>query len=163
MTPKHFVGALVGALIIAASLSPYPAHALTFHWSFAGGNIEGFISDLADNTSGQAAAHVTVTASIIGGVGEYAPGVVNIFDVSAGAITFASFQSDLGSFHLLLGLNPSINNGILFDNAVGHGLGGDISFSATPLPAALPLFAGGLGALGLLGWRRKKKAAAPAV
>jgi hypothetical protein len=29
---------------------------------------------------------------------------------------------------------------------------------ATPLPAALPLFAGGLGALGLLGWRRKRKA-----
>jgi hypothetical protein len=33
--------------------------------------------------------------------------------------------------------------------------------SATPLPAALPLFATGLGALGLLGWRRKKKEAAP--
>jgi hypothetical protein len=31
---------------------------------------------------------------------------------------------------------------------------------ATPLPAALPLFATGLGALGLLGWRRKKRAAA---
>jgi hypothetical protein len=31
-----------------------------------------------------------------------------------------------------------------------------------PLPAALPLFATGLGALGLLGWRRKKKAAATA-
>ena len=30
--------------------------------------------------------------------------------------------------------------------------------AATPLPAALPLFAGGLGALGLLGWRRKRKA-----
>jgi hypothetical protein len=29
--------------------------------------------------------------------------------------------------------------------------------SATPLPAALPLFASGLGALGLLGWRRKRK------
>jgi len=29
----------------------------------------------------------------------------------------------------------------------------------TPLPSALPLFASGLGALGLLGWRRKKKAA----
>jgi hypothetical protein len=28
----------------------------------------------------------------------------------------------------------------------------------TPLPAALPLFASGLGALGLLGWRRKRKA-----
>jgi hypothetical protein len=31
---------------------------------------------------------------------------------------------------------------------------------ATPLPAGLLLFAGGLGAIGLLGWRRKQKAAA---
>ena len=30
----------------------------------------------------------------------------------------------------------------------------------TPLPGAPPLFATGLGALGLLGWRRKKKAIA---
>ena len=29
--------------------------------------------------------------------------------------------------------------------------------TVTPLPAALPLFATGLGALGLLGWRRNKK------
>jgi hypothetical protein len=29
--------------------------------------------------------------------------------------------------------------------------------SATPLPAALPLFASGLGAMGLFGWRRKRK------
>ena len=33
---------------------------------------------------------------------------------------------------------------------------------AAPLPAALPLFATGLGALGLLGWRRKRKTAAAA-
>ena len=36
------------------------------------------------------------------------------------------------------------------------------STSETPLPAALPLFASGLGALGALGWRRKRKAAAHA-
>jgi hypothetical protein len=29
-----------------------------------------------------------------------------------------------------------------------------------PLPATLPLFASGLGALGLLGWRRKRKSTA---
>ena len=32
----------------------------------------------------------------------------------------------------------------------------------TPIPGALPLFASGLGALGLLGWRRKRKTAAMA-
>jgi hypothetical protein len=32
--------------------------------------------------------------------------------------------------------------------------------ASTPVPAALPLFASGLGALGLLGWRRKRKATA---
>jgi hypothetical protein len=32
----------------------------------------------------------------------------------------------------------------------------------TPLPGALPLFATCLGVLGLIGWRRKKKATAPA-
>ena len=36
----------------------------------------------------------------------------------------------------------------------------DEPLPAVPLPATLPLFATGLGALGLLGWRRKKKAAA---
>ncbi len=34
------------------------------------------------------------------------------------------------------------------------------SLTSTPLPAALPLFAGGLGVMGLLGWRRKRKNAA---
>jgi hypothetical protein len=34
--------------------------------------------------------------------------------------------------------------------------------ASTPLPAALPLFATGLGALGLLGWRRRRKAQAVA-
>jgi hypothetical protein len=34
-----------------------------------------------------------------------------------------------------------------------------VAVSATPLPAALPLYATGLGALALLRWRRKRKAA----
>ena len=41
-------------------------------------------------------------------------------------------------------------------NCTGAGCGNP---PAVPLPAALPLFAGGLGVLGLLGWRRKKKMA----
>ena len=38
----------------------------------------------------------------------------------------------------------------------------EVFATTTPLPAALPLFATGLGALGLLGWRRKRKAQAAA-
>ena len=33
----------------------------------------------------------------------------------------------------------------------------EVPLSTTPLPAALPLFVSGLGAMGLFGWRRKRK------
>ena len=51
------------------------------------------------------------------------------------------------------------------EGLVNHGDNGEWNSSstptaATPLPAALPLFATGLGALGLLGWRRKRKSTA---
>jgi hypothetical protein len=36
-------------------------------------------------------------------------------------------------------------------------IGWNSAATATPIPATLPLFATGLGALGLLGWRRKNK------
>jgi hypothetical protein len=32
----------------------------------------------------------------------------------------------------------------------------DLTFAATPLPGALPLFTAGLGALGFFGWRKKR-------
>jgi len=47
-------------------------------------------------------------------------------------------------------------NGPLMITPVGGNVG--TPPAATPLPATLPLFATGLGALGLLGWRRKRKA-----
>jgi hypothetical protein len=45
------------------------------------------------------------------------------------------------------------------DIEITHGASGN-PVDPVPLPAALPLFATGLAGLGLLGWRRKKKAAA---
>jgi len=51
-----------------------------------------------------------------------------------------------------------------YDFSIGgtvHGVGDEFSatLASTPLPAPLSLLASGLGALGLLGWRRKRKAA----
>ena len=161
MKSKSVAGALAGALMLAVGFWSYPANALTFHYSFQGGTIGGFISGLNDNQLDQTASSVTITASTIGGLGEYVtPGFPNNFDVSGGAITGVSFQGDLGTYHLSIVLQTGLNNAILFNNAVGSGEGGPVTYEAaaeTPLPAALPLFATGLGALGLLGWRRKRK------
>ena len=51
------------------------------------------------------------------------------------------------------------NTGVLFINWAGMSYkdGDTVSVTFTPLPATLPLFAAGLGALGLLGWRRKRQ------
>ena len=53
-------------------------------------------------------------------------------------------------------IDPSVLNAGLFTFDFSPGL---IS-TTTPLPATLPLFATGLGALGLFGWRMKRKNAA---
>jgi hypothetical protein len=48
-----------------------------------------------------------------------------------------------------------------FNEMIGGGDGLSFDYAAiapTPLPATFPLFATGLGALGLLSWRRKRKA-----
>jgi hypothetical protein len=51
-------------------------------------------------------------------------------------------------------------DGSYFYSAIGTDAGSvsvTPEVSATPLPAALPLFASGFGVMGLLGWRRKRK------
>jgi hypothetical protein len=59
----------------------------------------------------------------------------------------------LGTFTSISWTNPTSENWYGFTVGAVH----------TPLPAALPLFATGLGAMGLLGWRRKRKKNAAAL
>jgi hypothetical protein len=102
---------------------------------------------------------------------------------SGGVVTFASLAITLApATRYWIGLSSTNTNGAwLWSNDIsGPGVAGEFYFDAhglfsndsgpyqmqisgdtvTPLPAALPLFATGLGALGLFGWRRKKKAPA---
>jgi hypothetical protein len=53
--------------------------------------------------------------------------------------------------------NP-LSSAVAINDEFGSNL--SVTLASTPLPAAFPLFASGLGALGLLGWRRKRKGAA---
>ena len=95
----------------------------------------------------------------------------------------SSFLLGSGSVQTQLFSNPAIPGDITAAFALegvgigtgNFGLGGpssviNLSFridtvsangAVVPLPATLPLFAAGLGAMGLLGWRRKRKAAPP--
>jgi hypothetical protein len=61
------------------------------------------------------------------------------------------------------GEDQNITSLVLSSDAINAGFtatfASDVEVT-TPIPAALPLFATGIGALGLLGWRRKRKARA---
>ena len=63
-----------------------------------------------------------------------------------------AFAFDGGTFDSIEFVSPSLAAALEF-NFIGA--------SAVPLPAVLPLFASGLGALSLLGWRRKRKVDRP--
>ena len=108
----------------------------------------------------------------IGGQVNNAMATLNVFDANSttaipGALGFVS-MGDNGQ--LTIDLTTALATGgalYLYIGEVGNN--GEVAASSisvsdtpgtTPLPAALPLFATGLGAFGLLGWRRKRKQAA---
>jgi hypothetical protein len=63
-------------------------------------------------------------------------------------------------FEIVNDAMPYLPFGDTFGDTFGGILPGADIRAPFPLPAALPLFASGLGVLGLLGWRRKRKNAA---
>jgi len=82
---------------------------------------------------------------------------------SPGGLTLANFGElstggDVAAFFALDILSGTNGNTGLVDCCVGRST--PFQVSTVPLPAAFPLFAGGLGVMGVLGWRRRRKAAA---
>jgi hypothetical protein len=143
-------GAFTGTEQATVDASGYPGNLIlsngTFNWAFAQGNLIGTFSG-----SGPAAS-VAITFLITSG---FLPG-----DTGQGTgtesflLVTSSNTANVGGSYI--GTIDTI--GTLVD--VGGGIFG--LAAPTPIPAALPLFATGLGAVGLLGWRRKRKAAAVA-
>lgn len=162
------------------SLAMGPVQASTFQFSFfnvanGGGLVTGLV--ILDKTD-TAATSLTVQTNSAGfGIGEYVGNPTNnVFEVHSGQITSAFFL-DFGitntepavtccSIRLELGgqnftgltnesnaINENSHTNLIFAPVVPV-------FSDVPLPAALPLFASGLGVLGFLEWRRKRKLAA---
>jgi hypothetical protein len=89
---------------------------------------------------------------------------VNMFTVSGGVLTAINYNAFVDNTYGLSLAPQGVAQtfyGDLIDTSTDLEDEGPLVFpSATPLPTALPLFTTGLGAMGLFGWRRKRKAAA---
>ena len=161
-----------------------PVRAATFNFSLTNqfplggvnGTVAGRIDGLADTgTSGATAVFITSSPAGLFYPLSASDNILaqpsvfvgsNSFTVTNGAMTAENFQAQFPiantpEFFALL-----LNSGIPQFNANRFGPATDFlvlstsaTFSQVPLPGALPLFAGGLVGLLLLGWRRKKAAA----
>jgi len=72
------------------------------------------------------------------------------------SLNFFNSATIAGALLFDTNMNPIANALLTSDSGFDYQTG---FTNPVPLPAALPLFAGGLGLLGLLGWRRKRLAA----
>lgn len=92
---------------------------------------------------------------ILDGSLTWASGVPNTITLADGSVIEIDFQ---GGKSIILN-NSITTQAYITVESLGPEGGPAV---ATPLPAALPLFVSGLGALGLFGWRRKRKTQAKA-
>jgi hypothetical protein len=181
------IGVLSGVILLDVMLTMSPASATTYTYTYTGpdfalpfvsvpyttsDNVSGSVTltqPLGDNFSGPISS-ILYSYSFSDGVqtissstpGVYLfPGEDNFVTGLSGLITSWAFEINIA------GPAPqsyiATTNG---DDAAGSGGGGAFVLAlgnwmypptTTPLPAALPLFATGFGALSLLGWRRKRK------
>jgi hypothetical protein len=166
------------AVALTAAMQVSVAKASTFNIFFSftstsniapnvAGTVTGEIFGLTDNVSNAMATDVRIFSPIPSGLGlsltlpfdiPSSDITVNTFQTSGGHIISADFEALGSSVYKFFLTTPT---GLL-QNPVApiRTTSGPLVFSPVPLPAALPLFATGLGGLGLLGWRRKRKAQA---
>jgi hypothetical protein len=181
---------LLGLMAFLALLGLFPSqgHALTFDFSFTGGcNVAGSPCTVTGEIDGLSSGTSAATAVIIDTVSSPAftlPSPLpfntfcgsnclvtsNTFTVTGSSITAFDFEvtGTTSLWSLALG---AVTGEESFSNGTGETQINVIDessatfnevTSATPLPAALPLFVGGLSVMSLLGRRRKRKNTAAA-
>jgi hypothetical protein len=105
--------------------------------------------------------HATATLNVLDGISiadvNSAFGFLTLGDGGTVTAIFAPGVAVGATLFLLAGEVGGNGEDLLATVAVSDQAPGEV-----PLPAALPLFATGLGIMGLAGWRRKRKAAARA-
>ena len=150
---------------------------LTASWTFSYGAIASPITSatlVIGLYDGDFAAPGSQLANYTIGAVDLTSALNSLMEATASNTGFENYYTvnlPVAAFGLLAGGSPTVSLAL---QGPGLGIlgttpfnGGGLDFSTitintsdsvtTPLPAALPLFATGLGALGLVGWRRKRK------
>lgn len=179
------VGALFGVLAIAPGVraatvnyvfepgtsitateanSPFNSYTETLTGSFVFNTSNNAVSAVHITLSGSPSYFVPTPITFLYTFSGFNSGNVSFGISYAGTDDNSSYLVAL-NFNGLGGTSVQLDGGAFYNgqgnnNAFAQSSTGGVEVAATPLPGALPLFATGLGALGLLGWRRKRKAAA---
>ena len=134
--------------------------------ALTGANIASYNLTITNLVGAPFANFVNTGLTVIGGLYALPGGLFFDFGDPAPCLCMGlnMFGSDPGHVYFATGVQSPINGPNLNYNFIiqttfsqREWIGGLAEIaSETPLPAALPLFATGLGALGLLGWRRKR-------
>ena len=115
-------------------------------------NATSLTYDETPSNGEQASRALTFTTTI--------PGFFNSFSVTSDNFNNGGITDTVSADGSMVTLNWTgglVSMGVT--NTFAATFAGSTVVPSVPLPAALPLFATGLGALGLLGWRRKRKPA----
>jgi hypothetical protein len=156
---------------LVLALSGGAASAVTFDWSTSGPSGSGTFT--ATEGSNDAYTITAITGTFDGGTitslipsdGYRGNSDILFYPGPYGGLDGIEVSFVDGATDYLLYFDVTGNEYIYYYGAVDCNTCGAVitsltaSVSATPLPAALPLFATGIGAMGLLGWRRKRKKA----
>jgi hypothetical protein len=172
--------------LAVCNLLPTTASAVTLSYEYSGTGNVSFQSDTTLNLGGTCLSPCVISAvmTIAGAGPAFNPsfpsgwtagasatitdnlGDKTSFPVNTGDVPFGTFHEINGSFLLESVLPSALDISTLSFASFLDGPGTvDYSISislpngayVTPLPDALPLFATGLGLIGMLGWRRKRK------
>ena len=99
-----------------------------------------------------------INSSLVAGYTNFALGIKDGNHNPDWAVFLLGANWALGGTWAIANPDMNLSHAILYAEACDGPCGISQNPFDTPLPAGLPLFATGLGALGLLGWRKKRKA-----
>jgi hypothetical protein len=174
MYPKSTLAAAIAAMVLVlggsaqAVVIPIPTEA--FGWSYTGtlwsggGTLTIGALDPTNSLNSPPGYDITAITGEWNGntiTGLLAPGTCCSSPANDNILYLSGSYFDLAGMAFGDNIGDQVNiydpQGVVVIMNQNFGDTGNFTLTATPLPAALPLFASGLGAMGLLGWRRKRK------